>query len=134
MKHEVKALPKEEVLANRAKAYGFIDFDNCKDCNKSLKDCTCINDTLDMKQETLEEVAENESEYLADYEDKEAYQKAFIAGAKWQQERSYSEEEVVQLLDALWNELDIWYNKEDDEQFNLIRWFSDSGLYKERKI
>jgi hypothetical protein len=96
MKHEVKALPKEEVLANRAKAYGFIDFDNCKDCNKSLKDCTCINDTLDMKQETLEEVAENESEYLADYEDKEAYQKAFIAGAKWQQERSYSEEEVKQ--------------------------------------
>jgi hypothetical protein len=47
-----------------------------------------------MKQETLEEVAENESEYLADWEDKEMYQKAFIEGAKWQQERSYSEEDL----------------------------------------
>jgi hypothetical protein len=51
-----------------------------------------------MKQ--LEEAAENESEYLADYEDKEAYQKAFIAGAKWQQERMYSEEEVMNIIDS----------------------------------
>lgn len=28
MKHEVKVLPKEEVLANRSNAYDFIDFDN----------------------------------------------------------------------------------------------------------
>jgi hypothetical protein len=29
----------------------------CKDCNKSLDDCTCIEDTIDMKKETtLEEV------------------------------------------------------------------------------
>jgi hypothetical protein len=77
------------------------------------------------KQETLEEAAENESEYLADYEDKEMYQKGFIAGAKWekensnvnalhfeidalkrlvkvlehQQERTYSEEQVIELLE-----------------------------------
>ena len=63
MKHEVKIIPKEEVLANRSNAYEFIDFDNCKDCNKSLKDCTCINDTLDMKQETLEELIIKEGLY-----------------------------------------------------------------------
>jgi hypothetical protein len=53
------------------------------------------------KQETLEETAENESEYLADYEDKEAYQKAFIEGAKYQSERSYSEEEIGELVYAI---------------------------------
>jgi hypothetical protein len=46
------------------------------------------------KQETLEEVAENYSKGWGEYDDK----KAFIAGAKWQQERSYSEEEVIILL------------------------------------
>ena len=40
------------------------------------------------KQETFEEVAKNESEYLADWEDKEMYQKGFIDGAKWQQEQN----------------------------------------------
>jgi len=48
------------------------------------------------KQETLEEAAKNESEYLADWEDKEMYQKGFIDGAKWQAKRSYSEEEVIE--------------------------------------
>ena len=26
----------------------------CKDCNKSLEDCTCIEDTVDMKQTAVE--------------------------------------------------------------------------------
>lgn len=46
------------------------------------------------KQKTLEEAAKIESEYLADYEDKEIYQKGFIEGSKHQAERMYSEEEV----------------------------------------
>ncbi len=44
----------------------------CKDCNTSLEDCTCIEDTIDMKQETLEELkdlayykANAEEDYLA---------------------------------------------------------------------
>jgi hypothetical protein len=48
-----------------------------------------------MKVETLEEAAENYNlntiNAFGDYE-------SFIAGAKWQQERSYSEEEVLELL------------------------------------
>ena len=53
-----------------------------------------------MKQETLEEAAKNESEYLADWEDKSIYKKGFIDGAKWQQEKMYSEEEVLELIKA----------------------------------
>jgi len=48
-----------------------------------------------MKVETLEEAAENYNlntiNAFGDYE-------SFIAGAKWQQERSYSEEEVIKIL------------------------------------
>ena len=49
--------------------------------------------------ETLEDAAKNESEYLADWEDKDMYQKGFIEGAKWQQERMYSEEEVIAIVE-----------------------------------
>jgi response regulator RpfG family c-di-GMP phosphodiesterase len=49
-----------------------------------------------MKKETLEEVAENESEYLADWEDKDVYKKGFVEGAKWQQE---------QILEFLYSEI-----------------------------
>ena len=58
-----------------------------------------------MKQETLEEAAEN---YNDDFQIKGGSKAPhiknvhimnhFIAGAKWQQERMYSEEEVYQLL------------------------------------
>lgn len=45
-----------------------------------------------MKKETLEEAAENYNlntiNAFGDYE-------SFIAGAKWQQERSYSEEDMI---------------------------------------
>jgi hypothetical protein len=52
------------------------------------------------KQETLEEVAEKEASLF--YEkgslDWNKYRQVFIEGAKWQQERSYSEEEVLDIL------------------------------------
>jgi hypothetical protein len=62
-----------------------------------------------MKQETLEEAAEKEFP-LIDTEwcrtgacEEEnlhllGHRKSFIKGAKWQQERSYSDEEVLELL------------------------------------
>jgi hypothetical protein len=50
-----------------------------------------------MKQETLEEAAKRlyplRNTFLERFKDLE--QKIFIEGAKWQQERSYSEEEVI---------------------------------------
>jgi hypothetical protein len=49
----------------------------------------CVGCDRKPKQETLEEAAEKESEYLADYEDKESYQKVFIEGAKSEAARYY---------------------------------------------
>ena len=43
------------------------------------------------KQETLEEAFKKYSEYLEDFENKNTYEHGFKDGAKWQQERSYSD-------------------------------------------
>ena len=51
------------------------------------------------QEETIEKIAENESEYLADWEDKDMYKRGFVDGAKWQAERMYSEDEVLVILD-----------------------------------
>lgn len=75
-RHKVETVPAEEILANRSNAYEFIDFD---------------------KQETLNEVA---LEFAKDHH--EMYETSnlgsmhfgFIEGAKWQQERSYNEEDL----------------------------------------
>jgi hypothetical protein len=94
----------------------------CKDCNKSLEDCTCIVDTIDfLKQEIkLEEVfnddkKENIKKFIDEIQNpsepnqaiKDAaeryiagdnynrYYDDFIDGARWQQERSYSEEDMI---------------------------------------
>jgi hypothetical protein len=47
-----------------------------------------------MSKETLEESAERYSKRSSASVFQEAHKKDFIAGAKWQQERMYSEEEV----------------------------------------
>jgi len=56
-----------------------------------------------MKKQTLEEVAERWNEKQTTLEFGKPHNapnriKSFIEGAKWQQERSYSEEEVIELL------------------------------------
>jgi hypothetical protein len=68
----------------------------CKDCNNSLEDCTCIEDTIDMKQETLEEVRDL-AYYKANAE--EDYLAVPISVLRYisqleQQERSYSDIEL----------------------------------------
>lgn len=50
------------------------------------------------KQETLEEAFQKYSEYLEDFENKNTYEHGFKDGAKWQQKRSYSEEEVLEII------------------------------------
>jgi len=62
------------------------------------------------KQETLEEVAERISIGIRE----EDYKDGFIEGAKWQKERSYSEEEVLQLLLRL---------QQTESYDNLYGWF-----------
>jgi hypothetical protein len=65
-------------------------------------------------KETLEEAAEKYDENDPNDEYGKSY-RAFIEGAKWQQERSYSEEEVIQLL--------IKFNQEIQEVENVREWF-----------
>jgi hypothetical protein len=66
-----------------------------------------------MKQETLEEVAEKESEaqgwgkYDSNSE-QYAIKQSFINGAKWQAERSYNEDEVDLLVNELINKFTNW--------------------------
>lgn len=54
-----------------------------------------------MTQETLEEAAKIHAFNFYEKEDREVGEQSFIAGAKWQQRRSYSEEEVLPLLEML---------------------------------
>jgi hypothetical protein len=73
----------------------------CDDeCCVSAEDCHIKEWTYlsEPKQETLEEVAENYAEKWNDLENQFKLSSCFIAGAKWQQEKSYSEEEVLELL------------------------------------
>jgi len=78
------------------------------------------------KQETLEEAAERHVNInVAKYAPKLMYKEHFIAGAKWQQERSYSEEEVYNILQFLKLKLKIGVLKwQDDFEFDLDEWFN----------
>lgn len=68
-----------------------IEKQECKDCNRSLEDCTCIEDTIELPNQALIEAAER---YIAG-DNYNRYYNDFIEGAKWSQERMYSEEEVI---------------------------------------
>ena len=76
------------------------------------------------KQETLEEVEirlEKADKYSQGFKNKTEENIAFISfleGAKWQQERSYSEEEVVHLLKAL-----QLYKLVHTERIDIEEWF-----------
>ena len=64
---------------------------------KEEPDYTALLQRVGTRQETLEEVAERfygEKEIVNDYDISGYLQSAFLTGAKWQQERSYSEEEL----------------------------------------
>jgi len=125
---------------------------DCKDCSQSLQICTCIEDTIDMKQSTKDRILSETSEEIKQrvretanrlvlkqetLEDAAARlyptdctnwsikipldeRKAFIEGAKWQQERSYSEEEVLELLEKIQQQVAIDYN---DEFLFAKEWF-----------
>jgi hypothetical protein len=100
----------------------------CKDCNVSLEDCTCIEDTIDMKQKTLEELKDL-AYYKANAE--EDYLAVPISVMRYisqleQQENSYSEEEVLELLQKF-NQNAMEYIKEDEKSImtsiTLKKWF-----------
>jgi hypothetical protein len=65
--------------------------EECLDCNRSLDDCTCIEDTIELPNQALRDAAER---YIAG-DNYNRYYDDFINGARWQSEKSYSEEEVI---------------------------------------
>ena len=49
---------------------------------------------------------------------------------EWCKKTFYSEQEVLHLLDTLWDRLDLWYNEIEDNEFNLRKWFDECELKK----
>ena len=56
----------------------------CKDCNKSLEDCTCLEDTIELPNQALIDAAKNHSNQTI----RDDSEKSFIEGAKWKQEQN----------------------------------------------
>jgi len=75
-----------------------------------------VNIIMDKKQETIEEASwkYNPRKKL----DGEFIRNAFKEGAKWQQERSYSEEEVISILYEQLDALDFY-----GSDFKFSEWF-----------
>lgn len=67
---------------------------------------------------------------LKDQEIEVAGMRGFKAGVEYQKEKSYTEQEVLHLLDTLWDRLDRWYNETEDNEFNLRKWFDECELKK----
>ena len=67
----------------------------CKDCNKSLEDCTCIEDTIDMKQTAVEWLCEQ-------YHLKQDIEIVKQAKEMEKQQQGYSLED----LECAWNSSD----------------------------
>jgi hypothetical protein len=53
--------------------------EECKDCNRSLEDCTCIEDTIELPNQALIDAAERYQERSYSEED---MLKSFMAGIK----------------------------------------------------
>jgi hypothetical protein len=65
----------------------------CLDCNKSLEDCTCIEDTIDFTEADIET-------FIDGIENPAEPNQALKDAAKWQQERMYSEEDMKKAFNA----------------------------------
>ena len=80
-----------------------------------------------MKQETLEEVADRlypiieTDNYMDMYDKNFDIRKSFIEGAKWQQERMYSEKESIQkIIDYV----DFQFNTNGELNSEIKKWFN----------
>ena len=90
---------------------------NCFDCNKSLQDCTCMEDTINMT-DPLEQAAKEYAERHLDVSGnlgKYLVKAVFQDGVKWEQEQDknkYSEEEVRKLFKQYKEYFSIYRNQQ----------------------
>ncbi len=66
-------------------------------------------------KETLEEAAERYNSQFINQEENKFSKEDFINGAKWQQERMYSEEEVLEIIKKLYVEIGFQFTNEIKE-------------------
>jgi hypothetical protein len=89
---------------------------------------TCTEDTIDMKKETLEEAAEfwDAKQTILEFEksSNRPFKKAFEQGAKWQAERMYSEEDMIEFGKYL---LQL-SNSAMSRKFNMKMLDSETGI------
>lgn len=113
-------IPKEEPKQDYSETY------NKKDDELRSE---ILNKYLESKQETLEEAAEKHFLNSCDaYGINDECRNSFIAGAKWQQERSYSEEEVLELLEK--HNGAVLSKHYDDAVLDNKKWFEQLKINK----
>ena len=103
----------------------------CDDeCCVSAKHCHIeasigiISDCEQPKQETLEEAAKNYSKIRNELDYGQLYCNSvdsFKAGAKWQQEKMYCEEEVLKIIDLLFHKYASSFRVDAKEDFLLSK-------------
>jgi hypothetical protein len=74
-----------------------------EEAKQRAKNYMSLKGALEPKQESLEEAAEYYAHNYFDMHETNNYKalkQGFIKGAKWQQEKMYSEEEVKQIIEA----------------------------------
>jgi len=76
-----------------------------------------------MKQETLEEAAENYGNNIGNKNGTAQFD--FIEGAKWQAERMYSKENLEEAFKA-GREGDMAFNNESPKYWDFNQWFEQS--------
>ena len=150
-KHKLTTMMEQDEqlgLYEETKCHCGLELD-CKDCSQSLQVCTCIEDTIDMKQstkdrilsetsketkqrvrdtanrlvmkqETLEEAA---AKYFKKVSPNICFYDAVEFGAKWQRERSYSEKDdlknTISYLENKLGELREELDYEKRKQFKI---------------
>ena len=107
--HSFCETPEEKCTMN------YCDTNGCQNRKREL-----VEPKEQFKQETLEEVAKNYSKGWGEYDDK----KAFIAGAKWQQEQDNNKYSEIELLDLLVGILDA--NKCFVTFIDIKEWFEQN--------
>jgi hypothetical protein len=70
------------------------------EAKQRAKNHMSLKGALEPKQETLEEAGKNTTKKYINEREKQTAYLEFIAGAKWQAERMYSEEEIEQMINS----------------------------------
>ena len=95
----------------------------CKDCNDNLTDCTCIEDTVDMKQETREYDLLQHIKFCLECKNESQAIRLIEKYGFQKQEESYSEEDMREAIMFGANGMYGWQMGEEGYTDNQIKRF-----------